>query len=400
MPSDSHPLAAEDRSDIVVIGNGVLGLSIAIEAIRRAPDARVTLIGPASRTGAATPAAAAMITAISEVLPTTDDDPVESAWFHLVRESVLLWPQWIEELTAAAELPPERTPRITRGLLVLGDEEDLAFDAIERTARRLAAPARRLDGREASALGIGDPVSRRRFLLLEDEGAVDPRSLLDHLELVAARLGVRRLDRSIIGIDTGRVRLTGEVSISAEKIVLAAGAGCTRMLADHPEAARRVPDIRFGIGVGLRCRTHSGLLVPKVPIRTPNRPLGPGTYCVPHSNGTFYVGATTELSRQPRLAPHQEEIDALRSRARELLGLSIADDDGEPVIGHRPVSVDGLPVLGRITDGMFIATGTNRDGLSGAPRIASLLGEALQGGVAAIPPVMRPSVDRTGGRHG
>jgi glycine/D-amino acid oxidase-like deaminating enzyme len=88
-------------------------------------------------------------------------------------------------------------------------------------------------------------------------------------------------------------------------------------------------------------------------------------------------------------------MDSLRSRARELLGLSIADEDGEPIIGHRPVSVDGIPVLGKISDGIFIATGTNRDGLSGAPRIASLLCEALQGDVAAIPPVMRPSADRT-----
>ncbi len=381
----------------MVIGNGVVGLSIAIEAVRRFPAARISLIGPDSRPHAATPASAAMLTAISEIMPGTDHGP-ESAWFRLVRNSVTTWPSWLDDVTAAAGLPQGSVPAITRGLMVIGEEKDEAFDEIERAARRIDAPHRRIEHRETPAFDIRTPGPDQRLLLLEDEGSIDPRTLLVHLDAVASRLGVTSIDSAILELEPGLLRFTDHTTMTAGRIVLACGAGCERLLPDRAELTSLVPGIRFGIGVGLRCRVRTGLRFPRIPVRKPNHAQGSGTYCIPHGPTDFYIGATTEVAADRRFEAHQHEIETLRSRARELLGSDLEGEEFKPVIGHRPVSTDGFPVLGPIGEGLFIASGTNRDGISAAPGIAGLITRAIDGEVESIPDRMRASVRRGVGR--
>ena len=57
LPSDVDEDQALPNPDLAVIGNGALGLAIAIEHRRRRPDATVMVIGPTVRPGSASMAA-------------------------------------------------------------------------------------------------------------------------------------------------------------------------------------------------------------------------------------------------------------------------------------------------------------------------------------------------------
>ncbi|MHC4247269.1 MAG: hypothetical protein ACYSUU_10760, partial [Planctomycetota bacterium] len=70
LPNDQ----SNDRSictDLAIVGNGVVAMSIAIEHRRRVPDARVLVIGPERRPGSASLAAGIMLASHSEVEATT-----------------------------------------------------------------------------------------------------------------------------------------------------------------------------------------------------------------------------------------------------------------------------------------------------------------------------------------
>ncbi|GAA2325435.1 FAD-dependent oxidoreductase [Streptomyces kunmingensis] len=72
-----------DRStrDVVVVGNGIIGLSTAFELSQRAPDLRIAVIGPAAREGAASVAAGAMLNCFGEATVSTLGDPASVAKF-------------------------------------------------------------------------------------------------------------------------------------------------------------------------------------------------------------------------------------------------------------------------------------------------------------------------------
>ncbi|HWT94604.1 MAG TPA: FAD-dependent oxidoreductase, partial [Solirubrobacteraceae bacterium] len=62
--------------------------------------------------------------------------------------------------------------------------------------------------------------------------------------------------------------------------------------------------------------------------------------------------------------------------------------------GLRPVSADGLPLLGpaRDAEGLVLATGHGREGIIHAPPTATLIADGVLGGVwDHLPPALRTS---------
>jgi glycine oxidase len=79
-------------ADVVVVGNGVLGLSVAVETVARDPALRVAVVGPRARPGAASVAAGAMLDCSAEVTGRTGEHPTSQAKFAPAREAARLWP--------------------------------------------------------------------------------------------------------------------------------------------------------------------------------------------------------------------------------------------------------------------------------------------------------------------
>ena len=380
-------------ADLVVVGNGVIGLSTALACGHRHPDLRIIVIGPSRRPGAASPAAAAMLAAASEARPSTFDDPGTTRWLELVCEAVRRWPEWLEELAERSRIPSSRVPGIARGIAVVGDEHDPGFDAIERASTRFGSPIREMDAGEIGLLKHGLP---RRCLMIEDEGGIDPLQLLRFLEQALDAVDVGRSDARVDRVEPGRVLLESGGEVRSDRILLAAGSDCRRLLDSGSTAHESIPRIGYGHGVGLRGRSPSGIRVPGHAIRTPNRDDGSNLYLVPHGDDCFYMGATTALEDRPRLAPLPREIAAIREAATRFLASELLDGTLNAVIGSRPVSEDGLPVLGQLGDGLWIATGTDRDGLSAAPELSRCLADGLSERTDSIPSCFKPSRKRSG----
>ena len=375
-------------ADLVVVGNGVVGLSTALACRHRDPDLRILLVGPSDRPGAATPAAAAMLAATSEIRPTTFDDPGSAAWLELVLQAVRRWPEWLAEVAEESRIPSSLLPGIARGIVVVGDEHDPGFDAIEDAARRFESPSHRIAPTDIGLLRSDVP---RRCLMLEQEGGIDPVELLRFLDHGIDAVGIQRLDARVRRAEPGRLVLASGTSIRASKILLASGSGCERLLDPGTDLPAALPRIGFSHGVGLRGRANRVGVAPRHAIRTPNRDDGSNLYLVPHGEDRIYIGATTTLEDRPRLEPRALEIEMIHRTAERLFTTDLTKASLDPVIGSRPASEDGRPVIGELGDGLWIATGTDRDGLSAAPELSRRLADAISGTDDRIPAGFKPS---------
>lgn len=384
---DAHPAAARD---LVVVGDGILGLAIALACRARNADLRITVVGRADRAGAATPAAAAMLTAFAEVEADTLADDGRRAKFDLARRSVPRWPEWI---AAHADRAGVAAPSITPGTVVTVTDpvvDGPTLVAIREAADRFGVPTESLEIRDVPGLRPRRTPPEAPALRIAGEGAIDPIEVLTVLDAAAAASNIRRVIGTAIRLDEGVVTLdTGDV-LHAEHIVVANGARASALLDTHPELSARVPRVRFGTGVGIRATLPIDADIPREVVRTPNRPDGHGVYFAPHGPGRFYVGATCEIGDEPRDAPRIAALRRILDAAMDDLSATLGRAECRPVLGHRPVASDGLPIIGRATDTVRIATGTHRDGLVSAPEIADLLAAEIVDGIDAMPTALRP----------
>ena len=386
MPSDNDR-HRRGSADLTVIGNGMVALAIALEFRRRRPDARILMIGPDTRPGAASPASAAMLAAYSELQTGDLDRPARLARFELARRSVERWPRWIDGIARSARVA---TPEVRRGTVVIGREDDSSLATIEEAARAHDVTAVRMD--PGSIPGFHPRIVERRRIAvrIDAESSIDPLAALATLDRSSIEAGIERLDDRVVALEPGSVALASSTRVPVADVVIANGAFAGDLLATRPEIARTAPQIRFGVGVAIRARLHRGIRVPDCVVRTTNRPGGHGTYFVPHGPSTCYVGATNDVSSRPRDFPRVEELRALMESAMDEFSIDLGDAECRPVIGHRPLTGDGDPMLGMLGPSTWIASGTGRDGFTCAPEIATLMVDSLLANEDLFPSELRP----------
>ena len=212
---------AADRSlsaDVLVIGGGVIGLSIAWRAAQQGQ--RVVVADPEPGLGA-THAAAGMLTPIAEAAY------AEREVFGLGQDSLRRYPDFVAELHAATGLPTGFRQDGT--LQVAYDSDDLAVLTETRLLQEsFGVHLTQLTARECrEAEPMLDPAVRGGLLAPAD-GSVDPRLLATALERAAEGAGARIVRQRVgevlcsAGRATG-VRLADDSVLSARWIVLAAG---------------------------------------------------------------------------------------------------------------------------------------------------------------------------------
>lgn len=382
--------------DVVVVGNGVLGSATALALADRDPSLRVALVGDPERRGAASAAAGAMNGDLGEVTRAGRASPFGRAKIALAAEASRRWPAFRARLERGA--PPFLAS--AAGTFVVetaraGGAEAANFDAIVAEASARGARWERVDASGGGAPGPSSPAGSladfRRALFLPDEGAVDAARLLAALDAALDGASVVR----VAGLASGLlvhgsrargVRLAIGDELAAPRVVLAAGARTQALVDGLPELARAMPRIVAGVGVSLLASVDGPL---DHVVRTPNGALATGLHAVPRGARDVYVGASNELAllaaddAPPEVARHL--FAAVTEDLLPLLGAS--RPRGERV-GNRPVSVDGYPLLGATSvEGLFVATGTYRDGLHLAPLVAADLAARVLG---AAPEVSHP----------
>ena len=357
-------------TDVLIIGAGVIGLSIAWRAAQA--GMRVLVADPAPGSGA-TQAAAGMLTPVAEAAY------AEKELFRLGRQSLLRYPAFAAELT---DLTGEPTGFRQDGTLqVAYDPSDLAvLDELYILQESFGVPARRLTARECRAAEpLLDPAVRGG-LLAPDDGSVDPRLLSSALlAAVDAAGGVLARQRAAeLKITGGRAigaLLADGTQVLARWVVLAAGweSGAITGL-----PAGIAPPVRPVKGQILRLRPTPAILAPGLPPGLLARTVrgivrGSSVYLVPRQSGELVIGATQEeLGADTRVTAGG--VWELLRDARTLVPGITELELVEAAAGLRPGTPDNAPVLGPSElPGLVLATGHFRSGVLLAPVTADII---------------------------
>lgn len=378
------------QSDAVIVGAGVIGLSIAWRAAQA--GLRVTLVDDRPGRGASW-AAAGMLAPVTEV------HYGEEALLELNLASAARYADFAAELT---ELTGRDTGYRRCGTLVVARDTDEAavLDELHRFQTKLGLDATRLGSRDARVLEPALAPRTRGAILVEGDHQVDNRALVEALRAAVERDGVALHRGRATEVRTRGERVTG-VSLSdgtrldAPRVVLAAGidAGAIPGVPD-----RAVPAVRPVKGQLLHLRPRGGQ--PALVQRTIR---GLDVYVVTRADGRTVVGATVEEAGRD-LTVTAGGVHRLLRDAWELLPGIDEYELTETVVGLRPGSPDNAPLLGPTElDGLILATGHYRNGILLTPVTADAISQLLATGevpgvIAAFAPTRfapdRPMVAR------
>jgi glycine oxidase len=364
------------KPKVAIIGAGVVGLGIAWRLAAR--GAFVEVFDRAAAGAGATHAAAGMLAACAEA------EPREETLIALGRESQARWPSFAAQVLKDSGIDVElRTEGTLVVALTADDQARLQHHLVFQHKLGLplewitAAETRRREPRLAGKLAgaVWSPADHQ----------VDNRKLASALRIAAEGMGViirehtPVMEISIRGGRADGVILADEIKVSADVVVLAAGAWSRGITGLPPEQRPPVRPIK-GQMLALRMDPNAPLLNHVV--------WAPGVYLVPRRDGRLIIGATVEEKAFDTSLTAGGLLTLLEATWRAVPSIEELPIE-EMWVAHRPGSRDDAPVLGRgPVDGLIYATGHHRNGILLAPVTADAMARLILDGV--LDPAIRP----------
>jgi len=327
--------------DAIIVGGGIIGLSLAIALHKR--GLHVLIVERGEPGHEASHAAAGML------VDCLDETP--AALQALATASARMYPEFVHELQDESRLQVDLRDRGT--IVLLPAAHGGSSPEPLPTSLSELEPA------------LVDPGLAAKFLT---ERSVDPRAL------VAAAL--KAAEHRSVDISSGSTVTTilladGKVSgvatdkshYAAPVVVNCAGAWAGQF-PPHHFPTRPVKGQMLAV-VGQRVLEHV--------VRSPD------VYLVPRSDGRILIGATVEEAGYDKRTD-ANTIQRLYQAAIRLVPALQQARVLEAWAGLRPGTPDGLPILGESnTPGYFVATGHFRDGILLAPITAELMAQVILG---------------------
>ncbi|CAO3414397.1 glycine oxidase ThiO [Azospirillum doebereinerae] len=376
-----HPRSTRSiLPSVAILGAGCIGLSIAWRLA--AAGCSVDVFDPGEAGRGATHAAGGMLAACVET------EPGEESLLPLTRASQALWPGFARELEDASGLPVDRR---TEGTMVIALNADDAAKVrfLHGFQRDLGLPVEWLGGAEVRRREPYLQPGVAGALFCREDHQVDNRKLAAALLRAARAAGARiheRCDRPTLVTAQGRaagVRVdgvrVGDVTVSADRVVLAAGAWSGGV--DGVPAVAK-PPVRPVKGQMICLRMDARLPLLRHVVWTP------GTYLIPRLDGRLLIGATTEERGFDDRLTAGGQFALLEGAWRALPGIAELPIE-ESWAGFRPGSRDDAPILGETAvEGLIHATGHHRNGVLLTPVTADGIARLILTG--ETDPVMRP----------
>jgi glycine oxidase len=363
----------ERPHDVIVIGAGIIGCSIARELARRGASVRIF---EARTVGAGATRASAGVLA-----PYIEAHERETLLALTVR-SLALYDKFVRDAVEESGIAIEYR---RCGTLEVATDDDSRERLKANAARHDAETMKWVDAATAQRLEPVLPDSIEGALHVPQHGYVVVPALTDALVWAALRHGAQlEAAHRVTGVRTSGSKfsvLTEDGTVwPAEQVVVAAGSWSG--LVDIDQAPRAA--VRPIRGQLLHLRWDG----------TPPAHIiwGPDCYVVPWENGTVLVGATVEDVGFDERAT-ADGVQQLLTAVCRLLPAASRAGFIEVRAGLRPATTDGLPFIGRSNarPNLIYATGHFRNGILLAPLTALLVGDlAIDGKEDPMLAAVRP----------
>lgn len=358
--------AHHEPSDVLVVGAGIMGCSIAWRLRKAGLSVRVL--------ERSVPGAEASSVAAGILAPHLERS--KGPLLELGRKSLALHALWAEELGAEVGLGV--------GFRRCG-ALSLAFDEAERgvlaeEAARLSplAPVELFDGDAARVLEPALAPSVLAALSVPSESQVEAPLLVRALALAAEQAGaIFSTGAAVRELWIARERAVGVVlsdgrSLSAGHVVVAAGAW-TSLVPGLGALSGAVVPVRGQI---VHADTRRPILSRMI--------FGAGGYVVPRGDGRVVCGGTMEDAGFSAEITLGGVRSVLGSALRAVPALETARMTGQAV-SFRPHSTDEKPLIGPAgPEGLWLATGHFRNGILLAPATAELVVDLVTGRSSAL----------------
>jgi glycine oxidase len=353
-------------SDVLVVGGGLIGLSVAFELAQRGATVRVYDRGEPGH--GASWAGAGMLAPYAERI-------ADDAFLALCQASLAQYPDFVRRVVDASGVHVE---------LPLDGIVEAAFDAqrlneLTAFARDLAARNVQCELLDRRATLLAEPALGKHVLgalVIGGQGYVDNRRLGRALLAAARAQGVivyAPVRDVAIECDERRVLgVRSELGFAPASIVINATGAWAAQIPGVPEQA--VPAVAPIKGQMLALAVPDGFMRRATWV--------PGAYLVPRTDGRLLIGATVEdIGFDERVTA--AGIDALLHAALGAAPSLGAFTVTESWAGLRPGTPDGRPLIGPTPiDGLLLATGHYRNGILLAPVTASLIASFVETGDA------------------
>jgi glycine oxidase len=334
--------------DVIVIGGGIIGLSLSIALRKRGASVLVVERGEPGRE--ASHAAGGML---ADCLLETP-----AALQSLATASARLYPEFVHELQMESGLNADLRDQ---GTVLFLSPDHVAREAEFAAAHPLPAPLNELEH------ALADPQLPALYL---KERSVDPRGLTAAALKAAKNRGVDFSSGdpvTAVNLSDNRVSgvTTSKTSFFAPKVVNCAGAWSGGI---GPTSLPTRP-----VKGQMLCLAAPSRALLKHVLRTPE------VYLIPRTDGRILVGSTLEEAGFDKRTDADTILRLHRAALAlvpELRNAKILEDWA----GLRPGTPDSLPILGATsTPGYFVATGHFRDGILLAPITAQVMAEGVTG---------------------
>jgi glycine oxidase len=354
---------------VVIVGGGVIGLSIARTLAKRGLT-NVLLIERQELGLEASFAAGGMLA------PQVEADE-NDAFLKLACSSRDLYPSFAAALLDETGIDIELDTTGTL-YLALNESEQSELERRFQWQTSIGLMVEKLSANDARTLEPCISQHARAALRFPRDIQVENRRLLNALKIACESSGVSILTNTTVhSLIVQHAKVTGvETSggfVSTDRVVVAGGAWTSGI--------KGLPDVPIEPVRGQMLCFHSEEKLTRHVIYSPRG------YLVPRRDGRLLAGSTSEFVGFNKSVT-ENGINTIRSHAAEIspevLSLSIADSWA----GLRPRAQDNLPVLGPCGEigGLFFAAGHYRNGILLAPITAQLVGAAIVDDM--VPPLM------------
>lgn len=349
-------------SEVLIIGGGVIGLSLARELYRKG-FRQITILDRGQVGKEASYAAAGMLSPHAEA-----DKPDD--FYYFCSESGELYPQFAEDLLEKTGIDIQLDREGTLCLALR--EKDLAeIHHRLQWQKKAGLPVEYLSASETRKLEPFVSPDVLGSLFFPHDWQVENRFLLQALRKFCQLNNINLIeDAQVIRLLVKNGRTVGVktpvLDFYAEKIVLAAGAWSSLIGTDVVSPIEIKPIRGQMISFHTAKRLFSKVI------------YSPCGYLVPRADGRILVGATVEDAGFDKSVT-ETGVSLLCENALEIAPRLMNLQIKEKWAGLRPFAQDGYPVLGSFPhlENFFIATAHYRNGILLAPLTARILADKI-----------------------